>query len=63
MSLTCACGVWQVAEGRREDLARLYSLLGRVGAYDAMRVAFKDHIKKTGLTLVLDEEKVRGCRD
>ena len=49
----------QVAEERKADLARLYTLLGRVQALDAMRVAFKEHIKKTGLALVLDEEKAR----
>lgn len=37
----------------------MYSLFARVQALDAMRVAFKEHIKKTGLALVLDEEKVR----
>ncbi len=36
----------------------MYSLFARVQALDAMRVAFKEHIKKTGLALVLDEEKV-----
>ncbi len=38
----------------------MYSLFARVQALDAMRVAFKEHIKKTGLALVLDEEKVCG---
>ena len=36
----------------------MYTLFARVQALDAMRVAFKEHIKKTGLALVLDEEKV-----
>ena len=36
----------------------MYALFARVQALDAMRVAFKEHIKKTGLALVLDEEKV-----
>ncbi len=49
----------QVAEERKADLARLYTLFARVQALDAMRVAFKEHIKKTGLSLVLDEEKAR----
>ena len=52
----------QVAEERKADLARLYTLLARVQALDAMRVAFKEHIKKTGLSLVLDEEKARLSR-
>ena len=51
--------VTQVAEERKADLARMYSLFARVQALDAMRVAFKEHIKKMGLALVLDEEKVR----
>ena len=37
----------------------MYALFARVQALDAMRVAFKEHIKKTGLALVLDEEKVQ----
>ena len=49
----------QVAEERKADLARMYSLFARVQALDAMRVTFKENIKKTGLALVLDEEKVR----
>lgn len=44
---------------RCADLARLYSLAGRVGAHDALRTAWRDHIKATGTKLVRDEEKVR----
>jgi hypothetical protein len=47
-------------ERRVGDLARLYSLCARVQGLDTLRLAFKDHIKKYGLQLVMDEEKVRA---
>lgn len=41
------------------DLARLYSLAGRIHAVDSIKLAFKEYIKKTGFVIVMDEEKVR----
>ena len=48
---------------RLADLARLYSLAARIHALDPLKAAFRAHIKSTGLTLILDEEKVapRAC--
>ena len=43
---------------RVEDVARLYSLAGRVGALEALRAAFKDYVRGAALRLVKDEEKV-----
>ena len=40
------------------SVRRLYRLAARVKALDSLKVAFKEGIKKSGLTLVLDEEKV-----
>ena len=52
----------QLVDAQRcEDLARLYSLAGRVNAHEALRVAWRDYIKATGLKLVKDEEKVCVC--
>ena len=34
------------------------SLLQRIQALDALRAAFKDYIKVTGLAIIMDEEKV-----
>lgn len=34
------------------------SLASRVAMQDAVRVAFKEHIRKAGTALVMDEEKV-----
>lgn len=42
---------------RVEDLARLYVLAARIAAFDALKNAFKDYIKATGLKIVQDEEK------
>eukprot|EP00899_Mesostigma_viride_P022837 jgi/Mesvir1/3738/Mv15014-RA.1 len=44
---------------RREDLRRMYQLLARVQALDAMKVAFGAYVKKTGhlIVAVNDEEK------
>lgn len=39
------------------DLARLYRLMVLVGAQEALRTNFKTYIRKTGLALVMDEEK------
>jgi cullin-4 len=49
-----------MAEQRVPDLARLYNLCGRIHALDALKAAFKAYIKKAGLALVMDEEKVRA---
>lgn len=46
---------------RIEDLARLYSLAARVKALDQLKAAFKENIKKAGIALVMDVEKVRSC--
>lgn len=43
---------------RVPDLARLYVLCARIQALEPLRVAFRDYIGRTGLALVLDEEKV-----
>eukprot|EP00955_Chlamydomonas_euryale_P101418 365344-Chlamydomonas_euryale.AAC.2 len=46
-------------DGRRiDDAVRLYALAARVGALEALRAAFRDHIRASGLRLVKDEEKV-----
>lgn len=48
-------------DGQRvADLSRLYSLVGRVGGHEALRTAWRDYIKATGLKLIKDEEKVGG---
>lgn len=46
-----------MAAHRLSDLARLYALAARVGMLDALRLAFREYIKKTGTALVLDQEK------
>lgn len=48
-----------VSQHRVDDLARLYSLLARVGALEKLKLAFKENIKSTGEALVMDAEKVR----
>lgn len=51
-----------MADQRVPDLARLYNLCGRIHALDSLKAAFKAYIKKAGLALVMDEEKVGfGC--
>ena len=40
------------------DLARLYVLCARIQALEPLKAAFRDYIGRTGLALVLDEEKV-----
>lgn len=47
-----------LAQQRIEDLRRLYSLAARVKALDQLKLAFKESIKKAGLVLVMDQEKV-----
>lgn len=42
---------------RVADLARLYALTARVAATEALRAAFKDYVRDTGLRIVKDEEK------
>ncbi len=51
MSAACKCRV--------TDLARLYVLCARIQALEPLKTAFRDYIGRTGLALVLDEEKVR----
>ena len=43
---------------RVADLARLYVLCARIQELEPLRVAFREYIGRTGLALVLDEEKV-----
>lgn len=40
-----------------EDLARMYTLYGRVGALDLLRQALSQYIRRTGAHVVKDEEK------
>ena len=47
-----------VMQNRVEDLARLYTLSGRVGALETLKLAFKENTKTTGEALVMDAEKV-----
>ena len=42
---------------RVTDLARLYTLCARIQALEPLKTAFRDYIGRTGLALVLDEEK------
>ncbi len=39
---------------------RLFTLCARIHALDALKAAFRAYIKKAGLALIMDEEKV-GC--
>ena len=50
MVTACICRV--------ADLARLYALCARIQALEPLKIAFRDYIGRTGLALVLDEEKV-----
>ncbi|KAG2445601.1 hypothetical protein HXX76_000212 [Chlamydomonas incerta] len=51
-------GLGPLLDGHRVgDLGRLYGLLGRVGAGEALRAAFREYVRATGLALVKDEEK------
>ncbi|PNH08922.1 Cullin-4 [Tetrabaena socialis] len=51
-------GLGPLLDGHRvADLGRLYGLLARVGASEALRAAFREHVRATGLALVKDEEK------
>ena len=47
-----------MADMRVGDLARLYNLCGRIHALEPLRAAFRAYIKKAGLALIMDEEKV-----
>ena len=47
-----------VEQHRVEDLSRLYALAARVSALEQLKLAFKENIKATGETLVMDAEKV-----
>lgn len=52
-------GLGPLLEGHRVgDLGRLHGLVGRVGAGEALRAAFREHVRAAGLALVKDEEKV-----
>eukprot|EP00241_Pyramimonas_parkeae_P003213 CAMPEP_0114239402 /NCGR_PEP_ID=MMETSP0058-20121206/8441_1 /TAXON_ID=36894 /ORGANISM="Pyramimonas parkeae, CCMP726" /LENGTH=764 /DNA_ID=CAMNT_0001351581 /DNA_START=97 /DNA_END=2391 /DNA_ORIENTATION=+ len=46
-----------MSENRIADLARMYVLLRSVNKLDAMRVALSGYVKKTGRSIVMDEEK------
>ncbi len=48
-----------MAEGRVPDLARLFGLCSRIHALDSLKAAFRAYIKKAGIALIMDEEKVR----
>ncbi|GFR43674.1 hypothetical protein Agub_g4782, partial [Astrephomene gubernaculifera] len=51
-------GLGPLLEGHRvAELGRLHALLGRVGAGEALRAAFREHVRAAGLALVKDEEK------
>ena len=47
-----------MSDMRVPDLARLYNLCGRIHALEPLRAAFRAYIKKAGLALIMDEEKV-----
>ena len=49
-----------MSDMRVPDLARLYNLCGRIHALEPLRAAFRAYIKKAGLALIMDEEKVCG---
>ncbi|KAK9823559.1 hypothetical protein WJX72_003747 [[Myrmecia] bisecta] len=46
-----------MAEKRVPDLGRLYSLCARIHALEALKQSFREYIKKTGITMIMDEEK------
>lgn len=50
--------VAMVTQQQVEDLGRLYSLAARVGSLEALKQAFKEDIKATGESLVMDAQKV-----
>ncbi|GIL70584.1 hypothetical protein Vretimale_3704 [Volvox reticuliferus] len=51
-------GLGPLLDGHRvADLARLYGLLGRVGASESLRASFREYVRATGLGLIKDEEK------
>ena len=41
------------------DLARLYTLCVRIHSLDRLKQSFRDYIRKSGLAIVMDEDKVR----
>jgi hypothetical protein len=47
---------------RVSDLARLYSLLGRVGGTEALREEWRQYIVATGTAIVKDEPNVSGTK-
>ena len=46
---------------RLADLARLYTLCVRIHSLDMLKQSFRDYIRKSGLAIVMDEDKVRPC--
>ena len=42
---------------RTQDLKRMYTLFSRVGALESLRHALSSYIRKTGQSIVTDEEK------
>jgi len=55
---TITAGTEQLlANDRREDLARAYSLMSRVGGLPALKSAFSTYVRTTGAAMVEDVEK------
>ncbi len=52
------CGAYQLHFLLKNTWGMSCSLASRVAMQDAVRVAFKEHIRKAGTALVMDEEKV-----
>ncbi|CAI0548495.1 unnamed protein product [Linum tenue] len=51
-------GFMMLMDGHRiEDLQRMYSLFLRVNALESLRQALSSYVRKTGQTIVMDEEK------
>ena len=48
-----------MSEQRLADLARLYTLSARIHDLGNLKAAFRAYIRKTGLALILDEDKAR----
>lgn len=42
---------------RVEDLQRMYQLFSRVSALESLRQALSSYIRRTGQTIIMDEEK------
>ncbi|XP_012457596.1 cullin-4 isoform X1 [Gossypium raimondii] len=51
-------GFMMLMDGHRiEDLQRMYSLFSRVNALESLRQAISSYIRRTGQSIVMDEEK------